>query len=154
MDYKANSYKKISYKAIIHLVALFCFYACQSPKSNSQTNVSKKTAAHALVFKKEIHNFGKMKDGEKVYTSFYFRNESNKAITILGFKKSCGCITIKGPNKPILPNEEERITVTFDASGEWGKQMKTLHVNTSENHSYSLTITAIVENKLFKNLSN
>ncbi|QZT37779.1 DUF1573 domain-containing protein [Halosquirtibacter xylanolyticus] len=156
VDFKTKRFYNNNYKAIIFLIALFCFYECH-PKDKDIKKYppsSEKSPTTRLVFKKEIHNFGKVKDGEIVYTSFYFKNRGNKPITIQGFKKSCGCITIKGPVEPILPGKEDRIVVTFDTTGEWGKQMKTLNVYTSENFSYSLMITAIVNNELFQNLSN
>ncbi|QZE15573.1 DUF1573 domain-containing protein [Halosquirtibacter laminarini] len=156
VDYKDKRLNRYNNKAIIIMVALFCFYGClnTSPKQSKEQIKKDKSETPSLRFKKRIHNFGKLKDGEKVYTSFFFTNEGGKPITITKYTKSCGCITIEGPNKPILPGKESRVVVTFDTSGEWGKQMKTFGVITSNHHSYNLTITAVVENELFQNVTN
>lgn len=94
-------------------------------------------------FAKEEHNFGKIKQGEKVKTVFTFVNTGKGPLIISDAKGSCGCTVPRFPNEPIAPGGKGEIEVEFDSAGKTGVQSKTVSItaNTVPNTKI-LTITA------------
>jgi hypothetical protein len=97
-------------------------------------------------FVKDEHDFGVIRDGEKVFWNFRFTNEGNAPLVINRVKADCGCTVPEHPRTPIDPGQEERIKVTFDSKGRLGRQVKRITViSNSERPSHVLTISALVE---------
>ena len=99
-------------------------------------------------FEKELHDFGKLVDGEKVSYSFKFTNSGNAPLIISNAKGSCGCTVPNWSKDPIAPGESGSIDVTFNSSGRSGKQNKaiTLTANTNPNRKV-INITSEVTSK-------
>jgi hypothetical protein len=92
------------------------------------------------------HDFGTIKDGEKVFWNFRFTNTGNAPLLINRVKADCGCTVPDYPRTPIAPGEEGKIKVTFDSKGRMGRQIKQVTVlSNSERPTNVLTIRAIVE---------
>ena len=121
--------------------------------SKENTSLEKKTPGK-IVFDKEIHNFGTLKDGEIVSYTFTFRNTGESPFKINKVEKTCGCIDFKYDSNAIEPGESSIIEVIFNTSGEWGNQIKGATVETSEGERKELQIGAFIENKQFNNLLN
>ena len=117
-------------------------------------NLPEKKGNGGIVFDKEIHNFGTLKDGEIVSFSFTFRNEGESPFTIISADKSCGCIDIKYDTNMITPGKSSVVEVVFNTEGEWGNQLKGVTVKTSTGEQKELQIGAYIENKQFNNLLN
>ncbi|HRY33445.1 MAG TPA: DUF1573 domain-containing protein [Bacteroidales bacterium] len=84
--------------------------------------------APVIRFKKEIHDFGKIKQGEKIKYYYEFTNEGKSDLIIRRVKASCGC-TATEPDKTIIkPGETGKINVNFDSAGLTGEQNKTVFV--------------------------
>jgi len=85
-----------------------------------------------LTFMDTLHNFGKLKEGEKVTYDFSYKNTGSKDVLIFSARASCGC-TIPEYNSttPIKPGEEGSIKVTFNSDGKKGHNHKTIVVNNS-----------------------
>jgi len=136
------------------------FSACGHRNSSAvsgitgEKNPAKKKEAGKIVFDKEIHNFGTLKNGEIVSYSFVFRNSGGSPFSIFKAEKSCGCIDIKFNNSPISPGEFSSVELIFNTEGEWGNQIKGATIETSEGERKELQIGAYVENKQFNNLLN
>jgi len=116
-------------------------------------SIEKKDAGK-IVFDKEIHNFGTVKDGEIVSFSFVFRNVGGSPINIINVEKSCGCIDIKYNTNIVSPGESAAVEVIFNTAGEWGNQIKGVTIETSDGYRKELQIGAYIENKQFNNLLN
>ena len=133
--------------------------SCTNPSSPgnsvSQENKSpgKKTQGK-IVFDKEIHNFGTLKDGEIVSYSFVFRNKGGSPFSIIKTDKSCGCIDIQCSRNQVLPDESSIVEVVFNTAGEWGNQIKGVTIETSNGERKELQIGAYIENQQFNNLLN
>lgn len=123
-------------------------------KDLEQYNSPEKKSAGKIVFVKEIHNFGTLKDGEIVSFSFVFRNMGGSPIQIVKTEVSCGCINIQYDRNDILPGESSDIEVVFNTSGEWGNILKGVTIETSDGARKELQIGAYIENKQFNNLLN
>ena len=107
-----------------------------------------------IVFDKEIHNFGTLKDGEIVSFSFIFRNKGGSSFKISKVEKSCGCIDFKYNSDSIKPGETSSVELIFNTEGEWGNQIKGVSVVTSEGERKELQIGAYIDNKQFNNFLN
>jgi hypothetical protein len=151
--------RTIIFNTLIICGLLLLFSSCANPqkqeKRDSKENASReKKSPGKIVFDKEIHNFGTLKDGEIVSYSFTYRNTGGSPFKISKVEKTCGCIDFKYNSTAIEPGETSIIEVIFNTSGEWGNQIKGATVETSEGERKELQIGAFIENKQFNNLLN
>ncbi|MCH2046162.1 MAG: DUF1573 domain-containing protein [Saprospiraceae bacterium] len=88
--------------------------------------------AATMEFEETAHNFGEIKEGEKVSHVFKFKNTSSNPLTISNATGSCGCTVPDYPKAPINPGETGEIKVTFNSKGKKGEQSKnvTIEANT------------------------
>jgi hypothetical protein len=84
-----------------------------------------------MKFEKDVHDFGKISQGERVSYSFKFENTGSEDLIISDAHGSCGCTVPKFPKKPVAPGEEEVIDVEFASEGKSGKQEKTVTLTTN-----------------------
>jgi hypothetical protein len=96
-----------------------------NPKSASGKESEK---LPVITFEKDIHDFGKVIQGEKVSFGFRFKNTGNADLVIAQVNSSCGCTVSKFPKTPIQPGKEDVITVMFDSQDRKGVQNKTITV--------------------------
>lgn len=98
-------------------------------------------------FETDVHDFGKVIEGEKLTYSFKFKNLGKSDLVIASATATCGCTVPDYPRKAIKPGEDGVITVTFNTSGKNGFQHKvvTLAANTQPN-TYQLSVKAMVGN--------
>lgn len=103
-------------------------------------------AVPEFTFEKEVHDFGKIVQGEKVAYSFKFKNTGKGDLIITSAKGSCGCTIPEYPQEPIAPGAEGVIDVVFNSEGKEGQQNKkvTIVANTVPNTKV-LAINGLVE---------
>ena len=89
-----------------------------------------------IEFENNIHDFGKIIQGEIVSYTFKFKNTGRSDLLITTVSASCGCTVPKYPKTPIEPGGEGSITVKYDSKGRKGFQHKKLAVisNTQPNN--------------------
>ncbi len=127
-----------------------------SNASEGTVKVNKKQAAQEAAegrtkttwkFEKDLHNFGKLKQGESAEYSFKFTNTGKEPLVIENAQGSCGCTVPSYPKEPIAPGASGEIKVNFNSTGKSGAQQKTvtLTANTEPSISTILTIKADVE---------
>ncbi|MFT7450546.1 MAG: hypothetical protein ACI9VN_001263, partial [Patescibacteria group bacterium] len=75
-----------------------------------------------LSFKKTVHKYGRISQGEKIKHNFVFTNTGDSELIISNAKASCGCTQPSFPFIPIAPGEEGYIGVIFDSKGKIGQQ--------------------------------
>ncbi|WP_445457084.1 DUF1573 domain-containing protein [Flavobacterium sp. HNIBRBA15423] len=98
-----------------------------------------------IQFSKLEHDFGTIKDGDKVETEFMVKNIGEADLVILDAKGSCGCTVPNPPKEPIKPGSSAPIKVSFDSTGKTGQQSKTVTLTTNtENGKENFTIKANV----------
>lgn len=99
-----------------------------------------------FTFETEVHDFGKIVQGEKVSYSFKFKNTGNADLIITSAKGSCGCTVPEWPKDPVAPGAEGMIDVVFNSDGKSGQQNKkvTIVANTVPNTKV-LAINGMVE---------
>lgn len=81
-----------------------------------------------LSFDKDVYDFGKIKEGEKVSYSYTFTNTGKSALIVSNATATCGCTIPKWSQEPIKPGEKGVIKVIFDSKGKTGLQNKTITV--------------------------
>lgn len=88
----------------------------------------KKDNLPQIEFEKDLHDFGKVIQGEKVSVSFKFKNTGKSDLVISQVHSSCGCTVTKFTKDAIKPGGSDKITVTFDSQGRKGIQNKAITV--------------------------
>lgn len=145
--------------AIALIILVFCLSGCGNPAQKGNTNKEndlsvQKKGKGTIVFDKEIHNFGTLKDGEMVSFSFVFRNTGDAAVTIKEIEKSCGCLDVHYNENKVLPGDSSLVEIIFNTSGEWGNQLKEITLTTDQGERKTLQIGAYIDNEKFNNLLN
>ena len=59
----------------------------------------------------------------------WLANDASRPVAVASYRRSCGCTTLEYDNQPINAGDAQQVTLTFDARGEWGWQLKTLDVS-------------------------
>jgi hypothetical protein len=77
------------------------------------------------------HDFGQVKEGEKVAHTFEVLNTGKADLVLQSVKPSCGCTTPNYEKKPIRPGKKGTIEVVFDTKGRTGQQRKSVMVVTN-----------------------
>ncbi|MFC3196955.1 DUF1573 domain-containing protein [Parapedobacter deserti] len=79
----------------------------------------------------DSHDFGKIKEGEKIEHEFTFTNTGTSPLIISNVHASCGCTTPEYSKNPIAPGEEGMVKVVFNSAGQLGKQHKVITVTSN-----------------------
>jgi Protein of unknown function (DUF1573) len=85
----------------------------------------------AITFKKTVHDYGRIVQGDKVKHNFVFTNTGDKELVISNATASCGCTQPSFPFNPIAPGEESYIGVVFDSKGKLGRQKPVITITTN-----------------------
>jgi len=86
-------------------------------------------------FESELHDFGKILQGETVSYPFKFKNSGKSDLIIADVSTSCGCTVPSYPKEPIHPGQDGVIKVSFNSAGKHGFQNKSIVIvaNTQPN---------------------
>lgn len=104
-----------------------------------------------ITFEKIEHDFGKVKEGEKVTYTFKFTNTGQAPLVITDARASCGCTLPTWTKDPVQPGAEGKIEVQYDSAGKEGIISKTVHVfaNTEpEETTLTIKVNVLKEKKL------
>lgn len=82
-------------------------------------------------FDKEEHNFGTIKQGDKVEYDFTFVNTGKEPLVITDAHGSCGCTVPTWPKEPVKKGDKGTIHVVFNSAGKMGMQDKTVTINSN-----------------------
>ncbi len=86
-------------------------------------------------FESEEFNFGSIEQGESVTHEFKFKNTGSEPLIISKAEGSCGCTVPIFPKEPILKNQTGVIKVTFNSTGKFGIQDKTVTISSNAKQS-------------------
>lgn len=84
--------------------------------------------APKLVIENNSHDFGKIKQGEKVSTTFILTNKGKATLNIRKTAVSCGCTITKLETEDVEPDQSTKLEVTFDSTARRGNQQKSVTV--------------------------
>lgn len=95
-------------------------------------NIGNENSAQAsFKFESEEFNFGTIEQGESVTHEYKFVNTGNEPLIISKAEGSCGCTVPIFSKEPILKNQSGTIKVTFNSSGKFGIQDKTVTITSN-----------------------
>ena len=96
-------------------------------------------------FKKEVHDYGNIKNGANGTCTFEFTNTGNAPLIISNAVGSCGCTVPVWPKEPIAPGAKGVISVKYDTmrTGDFKKTV-TLTSNAVDEPTKVLTIKGVV----------
>lgn len=123
-------------KSNLFILALAAFFvSCNNDTKESSlsdtintTTEQSSGGAAVISFTKDIYEFGKIKEGEKVSYDFEFKNTGSAPLIIKNAEASCGCTVPEIPTKPIAPGETGKIGVIFNSSGKSGLQDRVITI--------------------------
>ncbi len=135
---------KLVLNLFIAIVALN-IQAQNTPNSIANTVVNNNDAP-IMTFEKDIHDWGKINEGDIVEADFKFTNTGKSPLLITRIKGSCGCtIPSNWSKEPIMPGESSSFHVKFNSKNKPNKQLKTISItcNTTKGRE-SVKIKAFV----------
>lgn len=97
-----------------------------STEGNGETQIP--ADATTVRFDSDRHDFGVIKQQDKVSYVYTFTNTGTQPLNIRDVKASCGCTIPKWPKKPIPPGKTGEIKIVFTAAGKSGPQHKVVTV--------------------------
>jgi hypothetical protein len=101
----------------------------------------------SIKLSKYNHNFGNVKEGEKLEALIDVKNIGTSQLNIERIKSSCGCAAALMSTKKLLPNESDKLKIVFDTKNLSGQVARTvtLFSNDSEHPTRVLTLIANIE---------
>lgn len=144
-------------KNVVLIVLMFGLFSCveNKPKINTGPKNESKISAQipTIEFDEEMHDFGQIKAGKILSYSFQFTNRGETYLIINTVQTDCGCIEATIPKSTIAPGEKGIVEVKFNSAGLFGKELKTVEVQSNSKEPKHLIIFAEVENEQieFKN---
>jgi uncharacterized cupredoxin-like copper-binding protein len=94
-----------------------------------------------LVIQQDEHDFGDIKQGEKVSHVFVLTNSGGDLLTISNVKASCGCTAALPEKNELAPGESTNLNVTFNSAGRLGKQRKIIRVESNDPDNPQVIVT-------------
>lgn len=82
----------------------------------------------SIEFKSLSHDFGKVKEGEKVNHVYEFQNTGSKPLVISNVETTCGCTVPSFTSEPIAPGGFGKINIEFNTKGKLGLNDKNIIV--------------------------
>ena len=147
---KTNSFFRLAALVMISAAVTAC--SPKDPKGVNPAMVDNDATAsgHApsgekpkMKFDKEVHDFGKITQGDRVTCVFKFTNVGGNDLIISSANGSCGCTVPDYPKQAIRPGEDGDINVQFNSEGKSGIVSKTVTLVTNcEPNTTVLTIKA------------
>ncbi|MGA1977819.1 MAG: DUF1573 domain-containing protein [Bacteroidales bacterium] len=105
--------------------------SCGGQSHKDDRSLASDTGKAVISFNAYEHDFGKVKEGERVGCFFTFQNNGTGSLVINSATASCGCTVPKYDKKPVAPGKTGSIEVIFDTSGRNGMQTKTITVKSN-----------------------
>ena len=109
------------------LLSTLCLMAATSGLLWAQ----QKGAAFQFEDAQATYDFGKVKEGTNVEHEYVFKNVGDQPLQIMRVDASCGCTTPEWPKHPILPGKTGKIKVTFTSSGNVGRTIKEISIQSN-----------------------
>ncbi len=143
-------------KRFLLLALILVLFSCSEKKGNivkEGKNENETSKVPEIEFDEEIHDFGLIKAGEILTYSFVFKNRGEADLIINKAETDCGCVEATIVKNSIPPDKNGMIEVKFNSAGLFGKQLKTVEIQSNSKEPKHLIIFAEVENEQieFKN---
>lgn len=98
------------------------------PAKKTEPEVKPEGPLPSFKFNEELHDFGKINEGDVVEHIFVFENTGDAPLSIASAQGSCGCTVPEWPKEPIGVGEKGEIKVKFNSKKKPGIQNKTVTI--------------------------
>ena len=98
---------------------------------NSAQGYDQSARVPKITFDSDLHDFGRITEGESISYSFHFRNTGDADLVLSGCSATCGCTVADYPRGRIAPGKEGYVTVTFNSQGKTGQQYQEVTVTSN-----------------------
>ena len=105
--------------------------AVASPAATPVADTKPEGPLPSFEFATTDHDFGTIKEGDKVEYTYSFKNTGEAPLIIQNAQPSCGCTVPTWPKEPILPGESSQIEIRY-ATNRLGKINKNVTITTNE----------------------
>ena len=79
-----------------------------------------------IVWEEVILDFGEIREDSIWVGEFRFQNVGTQPFVLLNVKPSCGCTVVDWSEKPLLPQEQGTVKVSFNAKNQSGHRKKSM----------------------------
>ncbi|GAB1309402.1 DUF1573 domain-containing protein [Urechidicola sp. KH5] len=118
----------------------------QNVEAAKERDANSKLDPPKIEWNKTEHDFGKLKQGDKVETVFTLTNIGDSDLVITNAKGSCGCTVPQWPREAVAPGTSADIKVVFNSAGKRNNAQNTVTLTTNtEKGTEQLRIKAFVE---------
>lgn len=136
------------HKLALYMVLSFFMSACadSGPDKNEPAGSPGDDGRAMIVFDKDVHDFGRVTEGEQVGWYFTFKNEGTANLLISKATSTCGCTVPDFDKSPLPPGASGRIKVLYDSRGRSGKEIKTVSIHSNSEtpvHQLKLIVEVI-----------
>jgi hypothetical protein len=144
-------------KKIMLGVSALCLVAFTSCKEDATAKIKSENVAEAaqrdansgsfaaVSFNETEHDFGTIKNGTPVETTFKYTNTGSSPLVVSDIKSTCGCTVPSDWTKQVAPGETGEFKVKFDGKGN-GVVTKSITMTTNtEKGAETVRIKAMVE---------
>lgn len=122
--------------------------ALSNPLSADNSPESVREELPIIEFERSGHDFGTIREGDVVASTFRFTNTGKRDLIIQAANGSCGCTVPRFPKEPIAPGDAGEIKVEYNSEGKSGLQEKTVTVVTNcIPNTTTLRIKALVQDR-------
>ena len=147
-------------KLIIGLVpVIFFLNACHNTINTYKNNLGIKPGVIAQIdtanyttieWEDTVRNFGIIREGDKVFIKFSFKNTGSKALFLTTVQPSCGCTVADFSRNAVLPGKGGEVIANFNSKDHPGYIHKTIMVttNTSNRVNHLLSFIGQVKDSL------
>jgi len=94
-----------------------------------------------LITQQNEHDFGDIKQGQKVTHVFVLTNSGGDLLKIKNVKASCGCTAALPEKRELAPGESTNLNVTFNSAGRFGKQKKLIRIQSNDPENPQVIVT-------------
>lgn len=117
-----------------------------NPRTADGINEEEAAGLPVLTFPDTTHDFGVIREGEKVEHEFVFKNTGRSPLIIAGSESTCGCTVPTFTRQPVPPGGSGSLKVSFASAGKSGRIVKAVSVTSNAYPATKvLTISADVQ---------
>lgn len=102
-------------------------------KVTNQSEEERLKTVTSIKFDKEVYDFGKCVEGDKITKTIEFTNTGKLPLVINQAYGSCGCTVPTYEKAPVLPGKKSKLVIEFDSKNKPGANTKSVMIEANTN---------------------